>query len=344
MRLRIRDRFRPAASETPWPAGLPFIKFRRKRGILPVRSLAAGFLILWGSLVAVQAEVANRIVAVVNNDIITWVELQKKVGQLLPPGSPPPKAEVQKQVLFQLIDEKLMASQIRKLNLQVSKEDIDKAVNRIRNDQGLNNPEAFAAALAKEGMKEEDLRARLKDQILRFRLISLEIGSKIIFSADQINAYYLKNRSKFEGGERLRLAQISILNSDYPSPEAARAKIEEIAVLLRQGESFGSLAIKFSRDPSAAQEGDLGFFPVAEIDPTLAAALASLKPGETTPVMSIPEGWSLVHLVKRETTKAAGLEEVRDQIQEMLYQEEVESRAGQWLLKLRERSSIQILL
>jgi hypothetical protein len=51
-----------------------------------------------------------------------------------------------------------------------------------------------------------------------------------------------------------------------------------------------------------------------------------------------------VQLVKRETIKAAGLEEVREQIQEMLYQEEVEGRAGQWLLKLRERSSIQILL
>ncbi len=108
-------------------------------------------------------------------------------------------------------------------------------------------------------MKEEDLRARLKDQILRFRLISREIGSKLIFSRDQINAYYLKNRSKFEGGERLQLAQITILNSDHPSPEAAKAKTEEIAALLRQGEPFGSLARKFSRDPSAAQGGDLGF-------------------------------------------------------------------------------------
>ena len=133
-------------------------------------------------------------------------------------------------------------------------------------------------------------------------------------------------------------------NSDYPSPEAAKAQIEEIAALLRQGESFGPLAKKFSKDPSAAQGGDLGFFPLTEIDPSLAQALAPLKPGETTPVLSHPEGWRLVQLVKRETTQAAGLEEARERIQEMLYQEEVESRAGQWLLKLRERSSIQILL
>ena len=61
-------------------------------------------------------------------------------------------------------------------------------------------------------------------------------------------------------------------------------------------------------------------------------------------MLSLPEGWRLVQLVNRETTKTAGLEEARGKIQEMLYQEEVEARAGQWLLKLRERSSIQILL
>ncbi len=312
--------------------------------MLPIRSLAAVLLIGWGSLVAVQAEVANRIVAVVNNEIITWVELEKKMGQILPPGTPPQGPEFQKQVLFQMIDEKLMADQIRKLNLQVSKEDVDKAIDRIRNDQGLSDPQAFAAALAKEGMKEDDLRARLKDQILRFRLISREIGSKIIFPAAQINDYYQKNRSKFEAGERLQLAQIVILNSDYPSPEAAKIRIEEIAALLRQGESFASLAKKFSKDPSASQGGDLGLFPLAEIDPSLAQALAALKPGETTPPLDLPEGWRLVQLVKRETSKAVSLEEARDQIQEKLYQEEVEARAGQWLLKLRERSSIQILL
>ena len=330
--------------EMPWSAGHSFLGSRRKRKFLPVRTLAAAFLVFWGSHVAVQAEVANRIVAVVNNEIITWVELGKKMGQLLPPGTDPRNTEVQKQVLFQMIDEKLLGSQIRKLNLQVSQEEIDKAIIRIRNDQGLSNAEEFTAALAREGMKEEDLRARLKDQILRFRLISREIGSKIIFSGDQVSAYYQKNRSKFEGGERLQLAQIVIVNSDYPSPEEAKARIQEIAVLLRQGESFGPLAKKFSKDPSAAQGGDLGFFPLTEIDPSLAQALAPLKPGETTPVLSHPEGWRLVQLVKRETTQAAGLEESRERIQEMLYQEEVESRAGQWLLKLRERSSIQILL
>ncbi len=113
----------------PWSAGHSFLRLRRIRNILPVWSLAAAFLIFWGSLVAVQAEVANRIVAVVNNEIITWVELEKRMRQLLPPGTPPQGAELQKQVLFQMIDEKLLASQIRKLNLQVGKEEIDKAIS-----------------------------------------------------------------------------------------------------------------------------------------------------------------------------------------------------------------------
>jgi peptidyl-prolyl cis-trans isomerase SurA len=308
------------------------------------RFLALAALIFWGSLTAVQAEVSNRIVAVVNQEIVTLLELEKKVGELLPPGTPANNPEIRKQVLFQLIDEKLLGAQIRKLNLHVGKEEIDKAIIRIQEDQGVKSPEEFAALLAREKIKEEDLRARLKDQMLRFRLISREIGSKIFFSEDQIKAYYEKNKSKFEAGERLHLAQIIILNSGYPSPEAAKAKIEEIAALLRQGESFASLARKFSADPSAPQGGDLGFFSTAEIDPLLMQVLTSLKPGEVSPALELPEGWRLVQLVEKGTTKAVSPEAVRERIQEMLYQEEVEARAGQWLLKLRERSSIQILL
>jgi peptidyl-prolyl cis-trans isomerase SurA len=344
MRLLISRGFKPRTPGRLRSAGYSLLGSRRKRNILAFRPLAAAFLIFWGSLAAVQAEVANRIVAVVNNEIITWQELEKKMGELLPPGTPPNNPEVQKQVLFQMIDEKLLGSQIRKLNLQVGKEEIDKAIDRIKQGQGIKSDEEFTAALAREGMKEEDLRTRLKDQILRFKLISQEVGSKIIFSKDQIEAYYQKNRSKFEGGERLHLAQITILNADYPSPEAAKARIEEIAALLRQGEPFASLARKFSRDPSAPQGGDLGFFPLSEIDSSLTQVLAPLKPGETTPVLNLPEGWRLVQLVGRETAKREGLEEAREKIQEMLYHEEVEARAGQWLLKLRERSSIQILL
>lgn len=344
MRLLISGRFRQATSGRPCRPGHSFYTSRRKRDRLPVRSLAAAFLILWGSLLPVQAEVTNRIVAVVNNEIITWMELEKKMGQLLPPGTPVNNAEIQKQVLFQMIDQKLLEAQIRKLNLQVGKEEIDKAILRIQDEQGIKSPQELAAALTRGGITEEELRTRLKDQILRFRLISREIGSKIVFSEDQISAYYQKNKSKFEPAERLHLAQITVLNSDYPNPEAAKAKIEEIAALLRQGEPFAALAKKFSRDPSAAQGGDLGIFLVDEIDPLLMPVLSPLKPGETCPVQSTPEGWRIVKLISRETTKAASPAETREKIQEMVYQAEIEARAEQWILKLRERSSIQILL
>ncbi len=81
----------------------------------------------------------NRIVAVVNNEIITWLELEKKMGSSFRRERLPNNPEAQKQVLFQMIDEKLLGAQIRKLNLQVGKEEIDMAISRIQQDQGLNN-------------------------------------------------------------------------------------------------------------------------------------------------------------------------------------------------------------
>ncbi|MBI5582958.1 MAG: peptidyl-prolyl cis-trans isomerase [Deltaproteobacteria bacterium] len=307
-------------------------------------------LIFWGLLLAlvgaagmVQAEMANRIVAVVNNEIITWMDLEGALKGL-PPGMDFRNPEVQKQVLFQLIDQKLLEIQSKKLGLQVGKEEVTAALTRIRQDQGLGRDEDFAAALTRQGISEEDLRRRIHDQILRFRLVSREVGSKIIFSEERIRDYYQKNVEKFGGVERIHLAQIVITASEAPDREAARARIEALKARLDQGEDFKQLAKTAAQDPAGAQSGELGVFEINEIDPSLKETVVSLKPGQVSPVQPIEQGWRIVKLLEREKTERLTLEQAREKIQEQLYQEEMEARYGQWLQKLRERSSIQILL
>jgi hypothetical protein len=102
--LPISVRRRHATDEQPRAVGSFMARSGRERKGRTGRFLALAALIFWGSLTAVQAEVSNRIVAVVNQEIITLLELEKKIRELLPPGTPANNPAIQKQVLFQLID------------------------------------------------------------------------------------------------------------------------------------------------------------------------------------------------------------------------------------------------
>lgn len=310
--------------------------------------------VLWGGVLllalcrAMAAGAAeegnNRIVAVVNNEVITWLDLEKATKAMVPAGVDAANPEVQKQVLFQLIDQKLLEIQIKKQGLQVGKEEVDAALKRLRQEQGLSSEAEFKSALEKQGISEEELRRRLGDQILRFRLVNREVGSKIIFPEARIREYYDQNRDKFSAAEKVHLAQILIQSSATLPPEAAKAKAEDIRERLLRGEDFARLARSVSQETSAAQGGDLGVFELAELDPALQQTVSSLQPGQISPPQPLGEGWRIIKLVDREKTAALTLEQARGRIQEMLYQEEMEARYKQWIQGLRDRSSIQILL
>ncbi len=294
------------------------------------------------------AEETNRIVAIVNNEIITFYELEKAIKSLPPsvvekerPG------EIQKQVLFQLVDQKLVELQIKRLGIQISSDEVEKTVAKIKQDQGLTGAEDFAKALNKEGLTEKDFNNKIKEQIQRFKLISREIGSKIIIPEARVMEYYQKNKSLFQKAEGIHLALILLTTSATSAPEEVleqKKKAEEIWGRLKKGEDFSDLARKYSQDPSAAQGGDLGVFSLNDLDPFLREVVSTLKTGEFSQVLQSPHGWQIIKLIASQDAKEVGYEEVRERILEHLYQEEVDLRFSQWLQQLKDRSYIQILL
>ncbi len=294
------------------------------------------------------ADETNRIVAIVNNEIITYYELEKAVKNLPPtivekerPG------EIQKQLLFQLIDQKLVELQIKRLGIQISSDEVEKTVAKIKQDQGLTGAEDFAKALNKDGLTEKEFNNKIKEQIQRFRLISREIGSKIIIPEERVKEYYEKNKLQFQKKEGIHLAHILLTTSSTSSSEeilGQKKKAEEIWERLKKGEDFSELARKFSQDPSAAQGGDLGVFNLAELDPFLREVVSTLKQGEFSQVLQVPSGWQIIKLISIQDDKEVGFAEVRERILDHLYQEEVDLRFSQWLQQLKSRSYIQILL
>jgi len=294
------------------------------------------------------AEATNRIVAIINNDIITYYELEKTMKNLFPQD--PEKGgqeEIQKQLLFQLIDHKLVDLQVKRLGIQVLSDEVEKAIDRIKQDQRLTGAEDFKAALNKQGLTELEFSNKIKEQILRYKLISREIGSKIIIPMARIQDYYQKNKSEFERADGIHLAHIILKTEASASSEDRlnqKTKAQEIWERLNKGENFAELARAFSQDSSAAQGGDLGIFKMDEIDPSLREAISRLNPGDISPVIQAPQGLQIVKLIALQGAKEFTLDEVKDRIQEQLFQGEVDQRFAQWLQQLKDRSYIQILL
>ena len=312
------------------------------------KQIIGWFLALMGTLAGggLQAQTSNRIVAIVNNDIVTSLELEKAMKTVAPQIPEGKQDEIRKEVLFNLIDQKLVDQSIKKAGLQVSKEEVEQTINRLRKEQGLEKDEAFKASLEREGLTEEEIRAKIREQIQRYKLVSREIGSKIVISETVIQEAYQNNKDKFQQPEGVHLAHILITFNPNSTEEAStqRLKAEEVLARLKKGEAFEDLARSFSQDPAASQGGDLGIFALDEIDPVLRETVIKLKPGEVSPILQSPQGWQIIRLIDYKQKKELTYLEAKDRIQERLFQEEVDKRFGLWIQKLRERSYIQILL
>ena len=300
------------------------------------------------------AEVIDRIVAVVNNDIIPLFEL----NQALQPYADRIRAmnyspEQERQMLFkvredllrQLIDQKLTDQEIKRVNITVTPQEIDNSIERVKEASFLTD-EDLRQSLAQEGLTFETYRERLEKQILRSKLVNREIKSKIVITSEDVKAYYENHIEKYAGHRRYHLRNIIMTVpsfADEGQKREVRTQLEAVYEQLKAGASFEALARTHSQGPVADQGGDLGVFELQDLALQIRDAVQSLQAGEFTPVLDTDMGYQLFYV--QEILQGAGksLEEVAGEIENQLYQEIVDDKFIAWLEELRQRSHIKII-
>ena len=314
-----------------------------------ISAILIGLIYLSSSL---AAEPINRVVAKVNNEIITLYELDAKIKQLT--GLEPDEfrtrnkksfLETRKKILDLLIDEKIAGQKIRELGINVSREEVDAAIEKIKTDNNLTH-EDLLAKLKEQGIDYGTYWEEIKKRLERTRLINQEVKSKIIVSEEEIKAYYHENQDQYQTEERVRLAAI-ILNAKNPSDKEEAAglsrKVQEIFSRLQNGEDFGQLARDFSQGPGAKDGGDLGLFETSRLDPELQKVIQNMSPGEVSKPIIRPSGAHIIKLVERYPGQKKPLETVREAIYEILYRQEVEKRYAAWIKGLREKAYTRVI-
>ena len=307
-----------------------------------------------GTFSAQAAQIVDRIVAVVNEDIILLSDLNQRLKPYTDRiDSAGYSEEQRKQMTYKvredminrMIEEKLTDQEISRLQIEVTDEEINKTLERIKEvnyytDQDLRD------ALQREGLTMEAYRKDLKEQLLRTKLVNEQVRSKIVITNADVQAYYENHRAQYKGETRVHLRNILMKlppNPDAQEAEAVRQRMQQVLDRLKQGESFADLAERYSESPVASEGGDLGEFSLNTLAPEIKSAVAELSAGGVTPILETDQGLQVFQVEKVSHTGGKSLAEATPEIQDKLFNEIVNKRFQSWLEDLRSRSHIKII-
>jgi peptidyl-prolyl cis-trans isomerase SurA len=316
--------------------------------------------LLWPSFVA--AELVDRVVAEVNDDVITLSELETagdsyfdRIREKAPARElNTALRQAREEVLDSLIDKMLLNQAAGKMSVSVSEAEIDTAVDQIlaRNKATIKE---FRKELESMHMTEQKFRDDLHDQILQSKMINFQVRSRIVIIEEDIKEYYQKEYTREEGESGYYILQMGFTwekqgNLVMPGTVAkqdARKRAEEIRTRVLDGESFKELAKSFSNLPSAKDGGDIGMIKKEEMAPYMRDTVLAMRPGEISPIVETESGYQFFKLLSvrdGDMVVLAPYESVRDEIRDRLYQQEMEEQYDIWVKELREKAYIKEFL
>ncbi|HDR46184.1 MAG TPA: hypothetical protein ENN94_00620 [Geoalkalibacter subterraneus] len=298
-----------------------------------------------------HAEVLNKVAAVINQDIITTYELEREVVSVLAgesaAGRPSPadNEALRQQVLEQLIEQKLVNQRVRELGLKVSEAEVEEAIDDVVKQNNISRDQ-LRQALSAQNLSFNDYREKLRQQILRFKLIGREVQSKVEVSEREVRDYFRENIDSFRGEPNVSLSylQFAIPRDSLignTQVEEIRERAREALALLRQGEDFYSTIFVYSTDDNV-DGGDLGTFTREELRPSFARAIEGLEEGEVTDLIETPEGLFILRVEERHPGPIRRFDTVKGEIREQLLSQDREQRFQEWSRTLKEIAHIEI--
>jgi peptidyl-prolyl cis-trans isomerase SurA len=303
---------------------------------------------------AAEAAVVDRIVAVVNEDVITLYDMETLMrpliqnikSQRLPPEREAQAlAQLRTDMLNNLIDTKLTEQEVKRHKITISEEEIENYIRRVKQHRSTTD-EQLRGILAEQGMTLEDYRNEVKLQLQRTKLVNREVRSKVVITEAEIKAYYEKNKAKYGGGTQYHLWNLFVRLSAQASAaqlEAAQNLLEQALAELKRGRPFQEIVRITAARPSAVQGADLGLFRIEELTPRLREAVRELKAGQFSPVVETDFGYQIVFVEEIKETASRPLAQVEAEIQDILFRERVDGRFVAWLSDLRRRSHIKVM-
>ena len=231
----------------------------------------------------------DRVIALVNNDVITRIELDDQVKlasrELSRQGIQLPRRELlEKQLLERMITTKVLIQYARETGLRVEEQQVDRAVSRIAQENKITS-EQLKDTLMEDGVDYGRYREDIRNDILIARLREREVESRINVSDAEIESF-LRGQAVSGQNDEYNLLHILVTVPEASTPEQIRsrkARAEEALAKLKAGADFKELSATYSDAPNALQGGELGWRGLGRLPAIFSEAVASMKPGDVTP-------------------------------------------------------------
>lgn len=315
-------------------------------------SLAAGLCAL-GVTVSAQdastggAEVVDRVVALVNGDMITLSELQRQVviqaERLGVPDDPEVQATFRRSVLEGMVDNTLILQVADQRGLRVPDRYFDEWKDATIEEMNLPDEAEFIRQVELQGSNMEELKKQFLEGVLIQEIRRQDIEERVQISEPEIEQRYRENVDEFIRPPQVRLRELVVHVTEAGEAEA-QGRLDEARRLIASGTDFGEVAKVRSESGSAESGGDLGLFLVSELDESFQSVVGELETGAVSEPIRIGESLYLLKVDERTEESTIPLDDVRNQIAEALYSEKMATEMENFVRNLREHSIVEIRL
>lgn len=299
-----------------------------------------------------KAEIVEKTLAIVNSEVILESDLKALEKRIAKPGFVDDSLLSDKTVdslkgnraaqLDYLISEKLLESEIKRLNLSITNDRVESEFKEMAKKNNVSDSE-LEAILKGQGITASDYRLFLKDKIEKQMLMDSEIISKLRISDDDaLNEYLKSNPNSRPSIDEFSIAHILLNPKKRGEVEGAQKRAEEVLAKLKVGENFETLAEQYSEDPNFSSGGSLGTFKSGEFLPEIEESIAGLKVGQTTGIVKSKLGFHIVKLTAKKLTSDPKFEKAKERLKSKILETSFKRQLKIWLQNKKEEAFVRI--
>lgn len=262
-----------------------------------------------------QKKIADSIIVVVNNEVITRQELNERVRiverRLSAQGAAmPPRAQLEKQLLERMILERLQLQQAKELNIRVDDQMLDRALTRIAEQNKLSLLE-FRAQVERDGMSFPRFREEIREDILMQRVREHEVDSKVRISEAEVTSQLASENAQQEAQQEINLAQIMIRipdNANAAQLAKSEKRAQEALQQIKSGKDFAQVAANYSDADTATSGGEIGWRTQDRLPQLFIDAIAHLKTDEISAIIKSPNGFHILKVIGKRSPSVVKLD------------------------------------
>lgn len=274
-------------------------------------------MLVGSSLAHAQVQPLDRVVAIVDNDVVMQSQLDQRVREVQQTiarreGGAPDPAALRGQVLDRLIVENIQLQLGARAGIRISDDELNQAMETIaqRNNMTLDQ---FRGAVARDGLSYEQAREQVRREMIISRVRQRQVGERIQVSDQELQNFMASDLGRMHLSDDYRLANILIPVPDGASTaniQEAEARAQQVYRQLQQGADFGQLAIANSAGENAFDGGEIGWRKAAQLPAPFDNMVGSMSVGDVTQPVRTPGGFIMIKVLEK---RGAG-NQVRDEV------------------------------